>query len=109
MPTTYERATPCLSCETSKPMAVRTRPARPAPRKRLAKVAVGSGVAEGALMLLQASALFERDVVNRGVVRALQGAHVGDHRPALLGAELVGIREHRVLAVRDRVENLALG
>src|SRR5688572_14742049 len=109
MPTTYERATPCLSCATRKPMTVRTRPAIPAPRKRVASVAVGKGVAEEALMLLQASALFERDIVNRGVVGALKRAHISDHRPAIFGAKLVSIREHRVLAVGDRVKDLALG
>src|SRR4051812_44315670 len=111
MPTRYDRATPCLPStdDTTSPTAVKARPASPAPRNRVARAGIGRGMAEGALMLLQPSALFEGDVVNRGVVRALQGAHVGDHRPAILGAELVGVREHRVLAVGDRVENFALG
>src|SRR6478609_8540768 len=81
----------------------------PAPRKRVASVAVGRGVAEEALMLLQPSALFEGDIVNRGMVRALQSADISDHGPAVFGAELVGIWEHRVLAVRDRVKDFALG
>src|SRR6478609_1181517 len=107
MPTTYDRATPCGS-DTKRPSAVRPRPATPAPRKRVARAEMGRGAAD-ALMLLQPSALFEGDVVNRGMVGALQGAHVGNHRPAILGAELVGVREHRVLAVGDRVEDFALG
>src|ERR1017187_2529707 len=39
---------------------------------------------------------------------ALEGPHVGDNGPAVGRRELVGVGVHLALAVRDRVEDLAL-
>src|SRR5258708_25383101 len=82
----------------------------PISRKRVASAPSGAGVEEGALMLLlQPSALVEGDVIDRAVRGALEGADVGNHGPAIVGGQLVGVGHHRVLAVGDGVEDLTLG
>ena len=48
------------------------------------------------------------DEFGRAVLGELQGAHVGDDGPALLGGELVAVTHHGVLAVGDDVEDLAV-
>lgn len=38
----------------------------------------------------------------------LERTQIGDHRPALLGIELVGVAAHQVLAVGDDAEQFAI-
>src|SRR5688572_19160403 len=48
------------------------------------------------------------DVVEAGVLRALQSPHVEDDRPAVVDGDLGRVAHHGVEAVRDRVEQLAV-
>src|SRR5690606_2649249 len=48
------------------------------------------------------------NILRPRVLRALEGTDVGDNRPPLRWGQLVGIRQHGVLAVRDGVVDFTL-
>src|ERR1044071_4658028 len=57
----------------------------------------------------QLRAVFRRHIRFGGVLTALQGAEVGDYRPTIGDRNVRPVRQHRVLAVGDRVEDFAIG
>ena len=43
-----------------------------------------------------------------GALAALQGAHIGDDRPAVIDGDVRPVSSHGVLAIRDRIKDLAV-
>ena len=87
--------------DTKNPTAVSAMPARPMPSAsaglgRRATARRRQGVTAVALMRPSSALWSAGTSATAPVAGALQGAHVGDDRPAVLGAEFVGVGVHVV-------------
>src|SRR5205814_1417689 len=58
---------------------------------------------------LQIGAMLWRYIDNRRVLTSLERAQISDDRPAVGHHDVRSVCHHRVLTVRDRVENFAVG
>src|SRR5437660_6879530 len=76
-------------------------------RSFLRRLRFGFGLRLG--RLFQFGATLRWYIDNRGHLAALEGPQVTDNRPAITHRDVRAVSHHRVLAVSDRAENLAVG